>query len=166
MSGKLNLPDLVSRTPRFENAQIHFFWKLRDLKNTLRKEVKNGSRIFGCKGGTLWSQFFRPPDFDHLPYKSAQKGVLQNRGVDIETFQPSNEQKIELFLRFLIKFFSFFKKWLFSWKSPVDAIKTFQKKGFFLWKHTCRFQTTKSARIFPGVRNLRKFRTPEKISQI
>ena len=131
-----NLSDLVSRTSRFENSQNAFFWKRRDLKNTLRKGSKNGSKMFGRKGGTLWSQFFRSPNFDHLPYKSAQKGVLQNRGVDIEGFPPSNEQKNGLFWRFLTKFFSFFKNRIFWPNLQDERPKKGQKKPFFSWKHT------------------------------
>ena len=129
-----NLSDLVSRTPRFENAQIHFFWKPRDLKNTLRKGVKNGVKFFGCKGGTLWSQFFRSVNFDHLPYESAQKGVPKNLGVDTGAFPPTNEQKNGRFWRFLTIFFSFFKNWFFWSNSRDDSPKNVGKKRLFFPK--------------------------------
>ena len=90
--------------------------------------------MFGRKGGTLWSQFFRPPDFDHLPYESVQKGVLQNRGVDTRPFPPSNEQKNGLFWRFLTKFFSFFKNRFFWSNSQDETSKNVGKKTFFFSK--------------------------------
>ena len=91
-------------------AKIHFFWKGRNLRNTLAEGAKNGFKKNESKGVPLYSPFFKSHFFARSLRGSVEKGGPQKWGVDTQPFPPNNEQKNVDFWRFLTKKFSFFKK--------------------------------------------------------
>ena len=95
-----------------------------------------GPKYLDVKGVPFDPNFLNHPISIIYLMKVSKKGSSKNGGVNTKAFPPTNEQKNGLFWRFLTKFFSFLKNWLFWSNARTDSVKKDAKKRIFFSENT------------------------------